>query len=83
MVRRMIVRSSFVFAFLAALLVSPVPSAEAQSPTNDVVACIDNAANELKKCVDEVRWYAEALCYARYASDGILCAPGVALSALK
>ncbi|HRN52542.1 MAG TPA: hypothetical protein PK788_03550 [Gemmatimonadaceae bacterium] len=51
--------------------------AEAQSLTQDAVKCVDDAANELKKCVDDLPWYAEALCYARYASDGILCAPSV------
>jgi hypothetical protein len=77
------VRLPYLVALAFALILGPRGAAEAQSPTNDIVKCVDGAANELKKCVDDLPWYAEALCYARYASDGVLCAPSVAFEAVK
>lgn len=76
------VRLPYVFGLVLALGLSAMTEAKAQSKTDEVVECIDNAADELKKCVDDLKWYQEALCYARYASDGILCAPSIALKAL-
>ncbi len=76
------VRLPYVFGLVLALGLSALTEADAQSPTNGVVKCVDDAANELKQCVDDLPWYAEALCYARYASDGVLCAPSIMLKAL-
>ena len=76
------VRLPYVFALALALGLSALTEADAQSPTDGVVKCLDDAAEELKQCVDDLPWYAEALCYSRYASDGILCAPSVMLKAL-
>lgn len=76
------VRVPGMLGLLFALVLGSVRGAEAQSPTQEAVACVEAAADELKKCVDDLPWYAEALCYARYASDGILCAPSVVLKAL-
>lgn len=76
------VRLPYVVALVFGLVLSSVTTAQAQSKTDDVVKCVDDAANELKQCVDDLPWYAEALCYARYASDGVLCAPSVLIKAL-
>lgn len=70
-------RVPLAMALAVGMLFGGSAAAEAQSLTQDAVKCVDDAANELKKCVDDLPWYAEALCYARYASDGILCAPSV------
>lgn len=74
---RKIVRIPFLAALLIALIAATTGSADAQSRSSGLVACIDGAANEFKTCIDSVRWYAEALCYSRYAADGILCIPAL------
>jgi len=80
---RTFVRLPYVFGLVFALVMGTMTDAEAQGQTDGIVKCVDNAANELKECVDDLPWYAEALCYARYASDGILCGvPGVLTKAL-
>ena len=56
--------------------------AQTASPTQNTVSCVDGAANELKQCVDDLPWYAEALCYSRYASDGVLCLPSMIIRAV-
>ena len=76
------VRLPYIFALVLGLGLSSMTEAKAQSPTEGVVGCIDAAANEFKRCIDDLPWYGEALCYARYASDGILCAPSIVYRAL-
>ncbi len=66
-------------ALIAVVLFAPGKAARAQTNTDAVVACIDSAADKLKACTDALAWYAEALCYARYAADGILCTPALLL----
>lgn len=56
--------------------------AEAQSQTSEVKACVERAADALVECVDDLPGWAEILCYSRYASDGILCAPSVLFKAI-
>jgi len=76
------VRLPYIFALVLGLGLSAMTEAKAQSPAGDVIRCIDGAADEFKKCVDDLPWYGEALCYARYASDGILCAPSIVFRAI-
>ena len=76
------VRLPYIFALVIGLGLSAMTEAKAQSQTSDIAGCVDGAANELMSCVDDLPWYAEALCYARYASDGILCAPSIVYRAL-
>lgn len=76
------VRLPYIFALVIGLGLSSLTEAKAQSPTSDVVKCVDSAADDLVSCVDDLPWYAEAACYARYVSDGILCAPSIAFRAL-
>lgn len=76
------VRLPYIFALVIGLGLSSMTEAKAQSPTSDAVECVDGAANELKSCVDDLPWYAEGLCYLRYASDGVLCAPSIVYRAL-
>ncbi|MBL8996122.1 MAG: hypothetical protein JNL44_02300 [Gemmatimonadetes bacterium] len=78
---RKLARLPYLFALVIGLGLSSMSEAKAQSPTQDVYACLDGAADAFKSCVDDLPWYAEALCYARYASDGILCAPSVVFGA--
>ncbi len=82
MIERRFARVPLVLALALAALFIPPQGVEAQSPSDGIVGCIDKAADEFKKCVDDLAWYAEGLCYARYASDGVLCAPSVVLKAL-
>ena len=82
MSKRSIVRVHFVLAFSLAALFAPPRIAAAQTRTDAVLACIDEAANDFKKCVDDLAWYAEALCYARYASEGVQCLPSGTFGAL-
>lgn len=78
---RAMLRLPLAAALVLGLIVGGAPKVEAQSLTDAAVKCVDDAANELKKCTDDLPWYAEPLCYARYASDGILCAPGITFKA--
>ena len=83
MTKRSIVRVHFVLAFALAALFAPPRIAAAQTPTGAVLECLDEAADDFKKCVDDLAWYAEALCYARYAADGVLCLPGGIISGIS
>ena len=83
MSKRSIVRVHFVLAFSLAALFAPPRIAAAQTPTDAVISCLDESANDFKKCVDDLAWYAEALCYARYAADGVLCLPGGIISGIS
>lgn len=74
---RKVVRLPYIFALVVGLGLSALNGAAAQSPTDKVRACVDAAADELVECVADLPWYYEALCYARYASDGLLCAPSL------
>ena len=74
---RKIVRIPFLAALLIALIAATTGSADAQGRATDVVACVSAAADELVSCVDALPWYYEALCYARYAADGVLCIPAI------
>lgn len=77
---RKIVRIPFLAALLIALIAATTGSADAQSRSSGVAACVDAAADAFVSCVDDLPWYAEPLCYARYASDGILCMPAILAS---
>lgn len=76
------VRLPYIFALVIGLGLSSLTEAKAQSPTSDIVGCLDGAADELKTCIDDLPWYAERFCFMRYASDGILCAPSIVFKAL-
>lgn len=78
MFTRKMVRVPFVAALFALVLFAPGEPAAAQS-ADEVVACVDRAADKLKACTDALSWQYEALCYSRYAADGILCAPRILL----
>lgn len=76
------VRLPYIFALVIGLGLSAMTEAKAQGSAGDVLNCVDSAADAFVSCVDDLPWYAEALCYLRYASDGILCAPSVVYRAL-
>lgn len=53
--------------------------ARAQGPTDKVLQCINDAAQEYADCAYSAPlWYAE-LCLLRYESDAILCVPEMIL----
>ena len=79
MFTRKMVRIPSVAALFAAVLFAPGKSADAQSASDEVVACISEAADKLVECTKALPWYLEDWCYARYASDGILCLPSILL----
>lgn len=78
MFTRKLVRVPFVAALFAVVLFAPGRQAVAQD-TDEVIACLDKAADKLVDCTKALTWKYEALCYSRYASDAILCAPSVLL----
>lgn len=78
MFTRKMVRIPLVAALFAVVLFAPGKPAAAQS-SDDVVACIGKAADKLVECTQALPWYLEDWCYARYASDGILCLPSILL----
>lgn len=49
------------------------------TPTEVVVQCLDAAATVFVQCLADLPWYAEGLCYSKYAADGVLCAPSTLL----
>jgi len=67
-------RARRVLTLLALLLLASDPLL-AQTATEAVALCLDKAADAFVTCVDDLPWYAESLCYSRYAADGILCVP--------
>ncbi len=76
------VRLPYIIALVIGLGLSAMTEAKAQSPTSGIVGCVEGAADELVRCVEDLPWYTEWACYMRYASDGILCAPSIAFKAL-
>jgi hypothetical protein len=60
---------------LVALLALAGDPLLAQTATEAVAICLDKAADAFVSCVDDLPWYAESLCYSKYAADGILCVP--------
>lgn len=68
-----------------ALLLSPftagplLAQGTVPTPTEAVANCLDNAANVFVQCLADLPWYAQGLCYSKYAADGILCAPATLL----
>ncbi len=61
------------------LLVGLRNMAQAQGPTDKVLQCINDAAQEYADCAyNAPLWYAE-LCLLRYESDAILCVPAMIL----
>lgn len=54
-------------------------STPAPTPTELFVKCVENAADVFVRCVADLPWYAEGLCYSKYAADGVLCAPATLL----
>ncbi|MEN9790429.1 MAG: hypothetical protein RLZZ63_87 [Gemmatimonadota bacterium] len=51
----------------------------APTPTEAVARCLDGAATAFVQCLADLPWYAEGLCYSKYAADGVLCAPATLL----
>ncbi len=49
------------------------------TPTEVIAQCLDAAATAFVQCLTDLPWYAEGLCYSKYAADGILCAPSTLL----
>ena len=49
------------------------------TPTEAVAQCLDAAATVFVQCLADLPWYAEGLCYSKYAADGVLCAPATLL----
>ncbi|MCE2803541.1 MAG: hypothetical protein P2975_07475 [Gemmatimonadota bacterium] len=54
-------------------------SGSTPTPTEVVVHCLDAAATAFVQCLADLPWYAEGLCYSKYAADGILCVPSTLL----
>ncbi|MEY3700825.1 MAG: hypothetical protein RI891_117 [Gemmatimonadota bacterium] len=77
---RRLVRGVLSLPLTAGLLLAqgPTPS-PAPTPTDLVVKCIENAAAVCVQCLADRPWYAEGLCYSKYAADGILCTPATLL----
>lgn len=67
-------RARRVLTVLAFLTVASDPLL-AQTATEAVALCLDKAADAFVTCVGDLPWYAESLCYSKYAADGILCVP--------
>jgi predicted lipoprotein len=65
---------------LFALFLTPARPAAAQTPTQEIAECIFNAFDELMECIDDLPWWAEVLCDARFYADVILCLPKIVLS---
>lgn len=67
--------------FMLALLYNP--PVQAQTPTQQVVACIEEAWGEYTGCLADLPWWAEVLCAARFTADAVLCTPKIVLDAVK
>ncbi|MCC7194994.1 MAG: hypothetical protein IT356_05505 [Gemmatimonadaceae bacterium] len=49
------------------------------TPTEEFVACKDNAAAAFDECIDGARWYEKIACTAKLAADIVLCVPTIIL----
>ena len=73
--------------FQRALLLTPLTAgplfaqstSTAPTPTEVVAQCLEGAANAFVQCIADLPWYAEGLCYSKYAADGVLCVPSTLL----
>jgi hypothetical protein len=59
------------------------PAVEAQTPTDEIANCITDAWDVYLECLDDLPWWAELLCAARFTSDAILCLPKEVMDAVK
>jgi len=69
--------------FLFMLFVAATPPVHAQSESNKIAECITDSWDEYLECLDDLPWWAEMLCAARFTSDVILCLPKIVLDAAK
>lgn len=73
------VRLPIVFGLVMALASSAAMQVQAQStaptPTGEIAACVDNAADRFVECVEESNMVGDVLCALAYAADAVLCIP--------
>jgi hypothetical protein len=77
--RRPATRTISLFTLVATLSLITPPAIRAQTPTQEIADCIDNAAQEFADCVNDHAWYVAPFCAAQYAADTILCIPSEVL----
>lgn len=53
-----------------------------ESPAQEYGDCISGAWGEYEGCLEDLPWWAELLCAARFSADVILCLPKEALKAV-
>jgi hypothetical protein len=68
---------------LFALAVVRAPPVRAQTPTEQIAECMEEAWEANKACIDDLPWWAEILCAVRFEADVILCAPQFVYRSLK
>lgn len=56
---------------------------QAQADTDAVAKCITDSWDEYEGCLEDLPWWAELLCAARFTSEVVLCAPTVVLDGAK
>ncbi|HSJ23930.1 MAG TPA: hypothetical protein VK929_04535 [Longimicrobiales bacterium] len=67
-------------ALLFMLFVGYTPTAvQAQTETEKIAECVDEAIAAAVECIDDLAWYWEWLCVAKFAADSILCLPKLVL----
>jgi hypothetical protein len=67
--------------FVMALLYAPPVRAE--SGTGEIAECIEESWDEYIECIDDLPWWAEVLCAARFTADVVLCLPKIILDGAK
>jgi len=78
--RRRAIRAALFLPMVSGPLLAQSSGTTAPStPTEVVVQCLNAAATAFVQCLTDLPWYAEGLCYSKYAADGILCAPSTLL----
>lgn len=51
--------------------------------SDEIAECLTDAWDRYGECLDDLPWYAELLCAARFSSDTVLCAPQWIIGKLK
>lgn len=78
-----VVRRVAGIATLFMLFLVHTPAVEAQSESDELASCITGAWDVYEECLDDLPWWAELLCAARFSSDVVLCAPKIVIDGAK
>jgi hypothetical protein len=81
--RSLLYRSVAAAMLLFTLFFAAAPPVSAQGETDKVAECITDSWDEYLECLEDLPWWAELLCAARFTADVVLCLPKIVLDGAK